>query len=84
VAHEVAASVFGGRVELAPDPYAAAADADALVLVTEWNEFRQPDFERLRRTMKQPVLFDGRNVWDPAKVRALGFSYQGIGRSARE
>ena len=84
VAHEVAASVFGGRIELVSDPYAAAAGADALVLVTEWNEFRQPDFERLRQTMKQPVLFDGRNVWDPVKVRALGFSYQGIGRSARD
>jgi UDPglucose 6-dehydrogenase len=84
VASEVAAAVFGGRIELAPDPYTAAAGADALVLVTEWNEFRQPDFALLRRTMKQPVLFDGRNVWDPAKVRALGFSYQGIGRASRD
>ena len=74
--------IFGGRIELAPDPYAAAAGADALVLVTEWNEFRQPDFARLKQIMKQPVLFDGRNVWDPAKVRALGFTYQGIGRAA--
>ena len=83
VAAEVAASIFGGRIDLAPDPYSAADGADALILVTEWNEFRQPDFELLKRTMKQPVLFDGRNVWDPAKVRALGFTYQGIGRSAR-
>lgn len=84
VATEVATKIFGGRVEFAPDPYAAAAGADALFLVTEWNEFRQPDFELLRRTMKQPVLFDGRNVWDPRKVRALGFTYHGIGRAARE
>jgi len=84
VAAEVAASIFGNRIDLATDPYSAAAGADALVLVTEWNEFRQPDFELLKRTMKQPVLFDGRNVWDPAKVRALGFTYQGIGRSARD
>ncbi|MGA8892008.1 MAG: UDP-glucose/GDP-mannose dehydrogenase family protein [Anaeromyxobacteraceae bacterium] len=84
VATEVAAGLFHGRVELASDPYAAAAGADALVLVTEWNEFRQPDFELLKRTMKQPVLFDGRNVWDPQKVRALGFTYHGIGRAARE
>jgi len=84
VASEVAAGLFHGRVELAADPYAAAAGADALVLVTEWNEFRQPDFELLKRTMKQPVLFDGRNVWDPRKVRALGFTYHGIGRAARE
>ncbi len=84
VSAEVATAIFGGRVELAPDPYAAAAGADALVLVTEWNEFRQPDFALLKRTMKQPVLFDGRNVWDPEKVRALGFAYQGIGRAARD
>jgi UDPglucose 6-dehydrogenase len=84
VATEVATKIFGGRVEFAPDPYAAAAGADALFLVTEWNEFRQPDFELLKRTMKQPVLFDGRNVWDPKKVRALGFTYHGIGRAARE
>ena len=84
VATEVAAQIFGGRVEFAPDPYAAAAGADALFLVTEWNEFRQPDFELLKRTMKQAVLFDGRNVWDARKVRALGFTYHGIGRAARE
>jgi UDPglucose 6-dehydrogenase len=84
VASEVATAIFGGRIELCPDPYSAAAGADALVLVTEWNEFRQPDFERLKKTMKQPVLFDGRNVWDPAKVRAMGFSYQGIGRAPRD
>jgi UDPglucose 6-dehydrogenase len=84
VATEVATKIFGGRVEFAVDPYAAAAGADALFLVTEWNEFRQPDFELLKRTMKQPVLFDGRNVWDPRKVRALGFTYHGIGRAARE
>ena len=80
VAEQVAARLFQGRVELAPEPYAAAEGADALVLVTEWNEFRRPDFERLRRIMRQPVLLDGRNVWDPEKVRALGFTYYGIGR----
>jgi UDPglucose 6-dehydrogenase len=84
VAAGVAAAIFGDRIAYAPDPYAAAAGADALVLVTEWNEFRQPDFELLKRTMKRPVLFDGRNIWDPRKVRELGFVYQGIGRAARE
>jgi UDPglucose 6-dehydrogenase len=84
VAGEVAARIFGNRVDFSPDPYAAAAGADALFLVTEWNEFRQPDFELLKRTMRQPVLFDGRNVWDPKKVRAMGFTYHGIGRAARE
>ena len=82
VAGAVASGIFQGRVELVEEPYAAAEGADALFLVTEWNEFRQPDFERLKRVMRQPVLFDGRNVWDQAKVRAMGFAYQGIGRAA--
>jgi UDPglucose 6-dehydrogenase len=83
VAAEVAAGLFQGRVELVAEPYAAAEGADALVLVTEWSEFRQPDFERLKRIMRHPVLFDGRNVWDQNRVRALGFTYYGIGRGAR-
>ena len=60
--------------------YARAEGADALVLVTEWHEFRRPDFERLKALMQQPVLFDGRNIWSPAEVRAAGFTYYGIGR----
>ena len=82
VAAEVASRIFPGHVKLVAEPYAAAEGADGLFLVTEWNEFRQPDFERLRRVMRTPVLFDGRNVWDAAKVRALGFTYYGIGRGA--
>jgi UDPglucose 6-dehydrogenase len=82
VAAEVAARVFAGRaVELAPEPYAAAEGADALLLVTEWSEFRQPDWARLKAAMRQPVLFDGRNVWDAAKARAAGFTYYGVGRN---
>ncbi len=83
VANGRARELFGERVRLVEEPYAAAEGADALFLVTEWNEFRQPDFEHLRRIMRTPVLFDGRNVWDAAKVRALGFTYYGIGRAAR-
>ena len=84
VASAVAERIFHGRgVELAEEPYAAAEGADALLLVTEWNEFRQPDLARLKRVMKQPVLFDGRNVWDAAKCRAAGFTYYGVGRAAR-
>ena len=82
VAAEVASRIFPGQVRLVAEPYAAAEGADGLFLVTEWNEFRQPDFERLRKVMRSPVLFDGRNVWDAAKVRALGFTYYGIGRGA--
>ncbi len=82
VAAEVAGKLFEGRgVEIVPEPYAAAEGADALLLVTEWNEFRQPDLARLARTMRQKVLLDGRNVWDPAKARAAGFVYYGVGRS---
>ncbi len=80
VARDVAADVFSGRVELVDEPYAAAEGADALFLVTEWNEFRQPDLDRLARTMKEKVLFDGRNVWDSARTRAAGFTYYGVGR----
>jgi UDPglucose 6-dehydrogenase len=80
VAREVAAKLLHGTVELVAEPYAAAAGADALFLVTEWNEFRQPDWARLKGLMRTPVLFDGRNVWDAAKARAAGFTYYGIGR----
>jgi UDPglucose 6-dehydrogenase len=81
VARDVAARLFDGRgVTLVDEPYAAAEGADALLLVTEWNEFRQPDLARLKATMRTPVLFDGRNVWDAARCRAAGFTYYGIGR----
>jgi UDPglucose 6-dehydrogenase len=82
VAAEVAGKLFHGRgVEILPEPYAAAEGADALLLVTEWNEFRNPDLARLKRIMKQPVLLDGRNVWNQDKVRDAGFTYYGVGRS---
>jgi UDPglucose 6-dehydrogenase len=82
VAAEVAGKLFDGRgIELTSEPYAAATGVDALLLVTEWNEFRTPDLARLKGLMRQPVLFDGRNVWDAAKVRAAGFTYYGVGRS---
>ena len=80
VAREVAAGVFQGRVELAEEPYAAAQGVDALFLVTEWPELRQPDWARLAAVMKGRVLFDGRNVWDVKKAKAAGFEYFGIGR----
>jgi UDPglucose 6-dehydrogenase len=80
VASATAKRFFKGRVLYAPTSYAAAEGADALFLVTEWNEFRRPDFEQLKSVMKQPVIFDGRNVFDPAVMRRLGFSYYGVGR----
>src|SRR5580698_9985003 len=71
---------LGTVIELVKDAYAAAAGADALVLVTEWHELRDPDYTRLRAAMRTPVLVDGRNVWSPADARKAGFTYFGIGR----
>jgi UDPglucose 6-dehydrogenase len=71
---------LGTAIELVAEPYAAVSGADALVLVTEWHELRNCDFARLRTAMRQPVLFDGRNVWSPDEARKAGFSYRGIGR----
>ncbi len=72
--------LLGDTVELARDAYTAAAGADALVLVTEWHELRDPDLDRLKTLMRTPVLFDGRNVWSPHDARSAGFTYQSIGR----
>jgi UDPglucose 6-dehydrogenase len=82
VASENARGVFGNRVQLVQNPYLAAEDADALFLVTEWNEFRQPDFARIKAAMKQPILFDGRNIWNPNRLREMGFTYYGVGRGS--
>jgi UDPglucose 6-dehydrogenase len=56
------------------------AGADALAVVTEWNEFREPNFERMRQLLRAPVVFDGRNIYSPGHMRALGFTYFSIGR----
>jgi UDPglucose 6-dehydrogenase len=60
--------------------YEAAAGADAIALVTEWNEFKFLNLERVRQVMRRPVIFDGRNLWEPERMRRLGFEYHGIGR----
>jgi UDPglucose 6-dehydrogenase len=80
VAVENASRLLGPHIEMARDPYGAAEGADGLFLVTEWTEFRNPDFDRLKRTMRGSALFDGRNAWDPSKARAAGFQYFGVGR----
>jgi UDPglucose 6-dehydrogenase len=76
-----ARATLGDAVEYATDMYAAADGADGLVVVTEWKAFRRPDFERIKTLMRGTALFDGRNIWNPGELRALGFSYYGIGRS---
>ena len=68
------------RVTMARDAYEVARGADALVVATEWNEFRQLDFARLKREMKRPVVVDGRNLYDPQDLKNLGFVYRGVGR----
>ncbi|MCX7681586.1 MAG: UDP-glucose/GDP-mannose dehydrogenase family protein [Anaerolineae bacterium] len=68
------------QIELADDAYSLAAGCDAIVVVTEWNEFKQLDLERIRDLMNRPVLIDGRNIYDPATMRELGFYYRGMGR----
>ena len=73
-------ALYGTRVLLSDGMYGAAEGADALVLVTEWHEYRRPDFTRLRRILRTPNLFDGRNMWEPDELRGMGFSYSGIGR----
>jgi UDPglucose 6-dehydrogenase len=79
-ARATARHVFGARIQYAKHAYDALAGADALLVVTEWNEFREPDFDRMKRLMKKPIIFDGRNIYDPQQIRALGFSYSSIGR----
>jgi UDPglucose 6-dehydrogenase len=74
--------LFGDRMTYQADPYKAAAGADAVLLCTEWMEFRAADFGKLKSVLKSPVIFDGRNVLDPKKAAAAGFEYEGIGRGA--
>ena len=71
---------YGDRLIYGATPYEALESADALAIVTEWNEFRNPDFERLKQLMRRPVIFDGRNLFDPKKMAQLGVQYFGIGR----
>ena len=80
VAMEPARALVPASVTFCESAYAAADGADALVLVTEWNEFKQLNLERLRRTLRQPVIFDGRNLWEPERMRRLGFEYYATGR----
>jgi UDPglucose 6-dehydrogenase len=82
VAGEGARKLFAnyGGVRIADSAMAALQGSDALAIVTEWREFRSPDFAAMRSTLRQPLIFDGRNLYDPAMVRAQGFEYFPIGR----
>ncbi len=82
VAIDEARRIFGNepRLRYAPSPQDALQGADALLIVTEWKEFRSPDFERIKASLKTPVIFDGRNLYEPALVAAAGLDYEAIGR----
>ena len=68
------------EIEFCKDPYAVAKNSDCILLATEWNEFKELDFKKIKKLMKQPILVDGRNIYDPAEMKKLGFTYVGIGR----
>ena len=80
VANDAVRRVLGDRVAYFESNYDAADGAHALALCTEWHQFRRPNFRRLKELLAEPVLFDGRNIWDPGEARALGFTYHGVGR----
>jgi UDPglucose 6-dehydrogenase len=79
-AMDEARHILGDRIRYADSSLEALAGADALVVVTEWNEFRSPDFDAVKARLGRPVIFDGRNIYDPAELSALGFEYYCIGR----
>ncbi len=76
-----AKKIFGNKIKYAKNQYDTLKNADALVLITEWQEFREPDFNYMKTLMRTPVVFDGRNIYNPEKLKRLGFTYYGIGRS---
>ena len=77
---DTAKKYFGDRITYAKNSYEAASAVDSLLLLTEWNEFRRPDFEKIKNLMKTPIIFDGRNQYDAQKLREMGFEYYQIGR----
>jgi UDPglucose 6-dehydrogenase len=79
-AGDIARRMFGDRILVCAKSYEALDGADALAIVTEWNEFREPDFKKMQSLMRSPVVFDGRNIYSPEHMRALGFAYFSIGR----
>ncbi len=80
LAAETAKKVLGDSITYSNSPYEAAKNADALLIVTEWNEFQELDLKKIKQSMKKAVIIDGRNIYNPEKTRALGFRYVGIGK----
>ena len=80
VAHETCRHVLGDRIGYAAEPMAALKDADALVVCTDWDEFKHPDFDEMVSLMKSPVIFDGRNIYRREVMHEHGFTYYSVGR----
>jgi len=72
--------IYGDKIEFCQTQYDATEGADALAVVTEWQVFRTPNYNKIRTSLNQAVVFDGRNVYDPTRMKELGFHYQSIGR----
>lgn len=83
VATETARVAIGSEITYCSSAFQAIEGADALLIVTEWNEFRHPDFARMKKDLKNPVIFDGRNIYNPEEMNRLGFTYYGIGRGRK-
>ena len=73
--------IFKTRVHFSEDDYEVLRGADALAVVTEWSEFRTPDFKKIKKLLKKPLIFDGRNIYNQAELRKMGFTYYSIGRT---
>jgi len=84
VAMKEAEKIFGDRIHYNANEYEILSGADALVIVTEWNEYRNPDFERISGLLTSPVIFDGRNLYEPRRMKHIGFEYFAIGRNGRQ
>ena len=74
--------IYGDKIQFFETPMSAVKGADALLLVTEWAQYRDPDWAQIKTSLATPVIYDGRNLYDPASVSNAGFEYQGIGRGA--
>ena len=79
-AMEAAFSIFGDKIKYAKNSYQALENADAMLLLTEWNEFRRPDFDKIKHLLKRPVIFDGRNQYDSKRLASRGFEYICVGK----
>ena len=80
-AFDIARTIWKDKIIYAQNSYEALNDADAMLLLTEWNEFRRPDFDRIKTLLKKPLIFDGRNQYDPKILKEFGFEYYCVGRA---